>query len=867
MFIAVNQLYGKGIFVSTRRARQRSLLRLLMLPLTVALVVLVSGAGASLAWQYKRYLDNAVNREITEVPQLFAAALKQQAMTMTAELRAISRSDEVRQALKNHDRELLLKATLPLFDQLRQQYGITKFYFHTPARDNLIRIHLPHIKGGRIERFTFLEAERTGRVASGIELGTLGAFTLRAVQPVFEEEVLIGYVELGKEIENILQWLHTPGRVELALSIRKDLLSRQRWEEGMRQLGREADWDLLPDKAFIYSSLPPVPPATGLFITDISSRGRDRNIDLDMLGRTWRVAFLPSSDASGTVVGDFIIMYDISEQKVEFLRLLVMTGAGMLILLGLLLGFFHVVLSRADRQIIKREQEILASETRYRLLFRNMSAGFALHEIILDASGKPCDYRFLEVNPAFEQLTGLKAEELLDRRVLAILPDTEPHWIADYGKVALTGQPNYFENYSKESGRYYKITAYAPQTGRFATIFTDITRQKEAEEERRRMGEQLRQAQKMEAIGRLAGGVAHDFNNKLQTIFGYTDLALKAVGRDHPISPDLNQIREAARHAAELTRQLLAFARKQAISPQVLDLNETIVGMLKMLGRLLGEEINLNWQPGGSLWPVKMDPVQIDQILANLAVNSRDAITGIGRITIETANAELDETYCASNPGSVPGQYVLLAVSDNGAGIDREILPNIFEPFFTTKEQGKGTGLGLATVYGIVKQNNGFINVDSEPGQGTVFKIYLPRAKAKMTVVKPSPPRQNPTGTETVLLVEDEKALLGMARNILDKLGYNVLAAASPKEALRLAEEYDGKIQLLVTDVVLPEMNGRDLCRLLSVLQPDIRCLFMSGYSANIISRHGVLDEGVHFLQKPFSLDDFAIKLREALES
>jgi signal transduction histidine kinase/CheY-like chemotaxis protein len=323
---------------------------------------------------------------------------------------------------------------------------------------------------------------------------------------------------------------------------------------------------------------------------------------------------------------------------------------------------------------------------------------------------------------------------------------------------------------------------------------------------------------------------------------------------------------EARYRAADITRQLLAFARRQTIAPRVIDLNDTVAGMLKMLRRLIGEDIDLLWKPGMDLAAVNMDPSQLDQILANLAVNARDAIAGVGKITIETANATLDPEYCRSHEGFTPGRYAVLAVSDDGAGMDRQTQEMLFEPFFTTKETGKGTGLGLATVYGIVKQNGGFINVYSEPGQGTTFRIYLPRhAAGPAEADRPPAPAADPTGTETVLLVEDEPSLLRFARILLAGLGYTVLAASGPREALRLAAEHPGEIHLLLTDVVMPEMSGRDLRERLSALRPGIRSLFMSGYTTNVIAHRGVLDEGVNFMQKPFSREVLARKIRETL--
>jgi len=328
----------------------------------------------------------------------------------------------------------------------------------------------------------------------------------------------------------------------------------------------------------------------------------------------------------------------------------------------------------------------------------------------------------------------------------------------------------------------------------------------------------------------------------------------------------LQQILQAANRSTGITRQLLAFARQQIVSPKVIDLNETVADMLKMLLRLIGEDINLAWLPGKQLWTIKIDPSQIDQILANLCVNARDAIADVGNITVETGNCTLDEEYCSAHADFVSGQYVKIVVSDNGSGMDKNTVSNIFEPFFTTKGVNEGTGLGLATVYGIVKQNNGFINVYSEQGQGTTFSIYLPRyvdtANTEETKFKAEPAIR---GSETILLVEDEPTILNMTTTMLQRLGYTVLAGGTPSEAVHLAGEHSGEIDLVLTDVIMPEMNGRMLTETLMVNRPGLKCIFMSGYTANVISQHGVLDDGVDFIQKPFTKRELAAKIRQAL--
>ena len=389
----------------------------------------------------------------------------------------------------------------------------------------------------------------------------------------------------------------------------------------------------------------------------------------------------------------------------------------------------------------------------------------------------------------------------------------------------------------------------------------DITAQRSLED-------QLRQAHKMESVGRLAGGVAHDYNNMLSVILGYTEMAMEKIELSDPLHDDLKQVLKAANRSAEITRQLLAFARKQTIVPRSLDLNRTVEGMLKMLRRLIGEDIDLAWLPAAGLWSVKMDPSQIDQILANLCVNARDAIVDVGKVTIETCKVTIDNAYCDDHPGFIPGDFVVLAVSDDGCGMDKEIFDKIFDPFFTTKGVGEGTGLGLSTVYGIVKQNNGFINVYSEVGKGTTFRIYLPRHEGEIrrsNVVESQTPLQG--RGETVLVVEDDPAVMKVTTRMLKKLGYHVLTAETPSEAKNLAKEHAGTIDLIITDVVMPEMNGRDLASHLHTLYPSLKMLFMSGYTADVIAHRGMLGEGVNFIQKPFSMKILGEKVVKALFS
>lgn len=403
---------------------------------------------------------------------------------------------------------------------------------------------------------------------------------------------------------------------------------------------------------------------------------------------------------------------------------------------------------------------------------------------------------------------------------------------------------------------------------KFVFMQENVTDRVISEEATRKLQEQLSHSQKMESVGRLAGGVAHDFNNMLSVILGQANLALLKTEPNNPLRRSFEQIISAGNRSADLTRQLLAFARKQTIAPRILDLNQTVSGMLKILKRLIGENIELLWKPQSNIWNVKIDPTQIDQMLANLIVNARDAIGDDGTITVSTSMLQVDQDFCLQESSFQVGHYVVLEVEDDGCGMTKEVSAQIFEPFFTTKETGKGTGLGMATVYGIVKQNNGLINVYSELGIGTNFKIYLPALpNATSVTAQPEKVETTPTGKEVVLLVEDELTILEVATDMLQTLGYTVFAANSPDEAVSLAELHASEIDLLLTDVIMPKMNGKDLSDYLKSLYPNLKTLFMSGYTAENIDKHGLLGEGIFFMHKPFSIQQLSEKVRETLDS
>jgi signal transduction histidine kinase/ActR/RegA family two-component response regulator len=398
-------------------------------------------------------------------------------------------------------------------------------------------------------------------------------------------------------------------------------------------------------------------------------------------------------------------------------------------------------------------------------------------------------------------------------------------------------------------------------------VARDISERRRTEEALQRSEEQLRHAQKMEAVGKLAGGVAHDFNNVLTAVTGYTELALTKLATDDPLRRDLEEIRNAGERATALTRQLLAFGRKQILEPQIIDLNTVVSGMGTLLRSLIGEDIELVTVTQPDLTPVQADPGQIERVILNLVVNARDAMPNGGKLTIETANVELDSVYAEAHPSVTPGSFALLAVSDTGCGIDKEIQPRIFEPFFTTKGESRGTGLGLSTVYGIVTQSSGHVAFDSEPGCGTTFRVYLPQVRGRVVTEMPGESDSVRGGSETVLLVEDEDSVRRLAVTILRKNGYSVMEARDGEEAVRISNQHPGSIHLLLTDAVMPRMSGPDLVRLQTSLRPGMKVLYMSGYTDDAIVRHSVLEQGMPFLQKPFTPEMLCRKVREVLDS
>ncbi len=528
------------------------------------------------------------------------------------------------------------------------------------------------------------------------------------------------------------------------------------------------------------------------------------------------------------------------------------------------IGFRGVARDITDRK--QAEEALRQSEERYRTLVEESFDGIFIQK----------GPKIIFANQRLYEMLGYDEGELLEKDHWLVYHPDYHELTRERARARMLGEnapPQYEVKLQRKDGSSFdgEINARRIMFGNEAGIqvwVRDITKRKRAEEEMRALEEQLRQSQKMEAVGRLAGGIAHDFNNLLTVIKGYSQLSLLDLKETDPLWVNMQEIQKVTQRASDLTRQLLAFSRRQILDPKVLDLNSLLRDLDKMLRRIIGEDIELSSEFTNDLGRVKIDPGQFEQMILNLAVNAKDAMPSGGRLSIETTNVQLDEEDVSNRVGVTPGRYVRLSISDNGVGMSKEVKEKMFEPFFTTKEKGKGTGLGLSTVYGIVKQSGGNIRAESEPGHGTTFEIYLPRIEEALdTLCVRDETDSLPGGSETVLLVEDEQEVRSLAHRLLCQQGYRVLAAANGVEALHIAQEHTGEnIDLLLTDVVMPQMSGKELSDQLKTFRPDVKILYTSGYTDDDIVHHGVLDPGTHFLQKPFTHQGLSRKVREVLD-
>ena len=970
------------------QASLKPILWRLMVPLAIVMSLLVVGFTTGISIQHNRQLEESCQWILKDVIHELSAALDEQSRALTAVEAALIQGTELRGLLKSQDRQRLLDIYAPVFTKLKADYSLTHFYFIDIHRICLLRLHKPEKYGDLIDRFTALEAERTGKAASGIEIGPLGTFTLRVVQPVFDGETLIGYLELGKEIEDVLAGIHQQTGVELAVTLKRNALNREPWEAGMKMLGREAEWERFPKDALVYSTLSPFPVEAGPFVGEQGHQHGKTIAEAHFNDAAWRVMVWSLQDASGIQAGDLIVMHNISAFKSAGQKFMIRLTGSAIGLLSILFSFIFILLRRTDagiqtRQadlcftfslleasldatadgllIVNREGKVTRWNQKFAALWRLPETVLATDddEVLIntilsqlsdpdqfvskvkDIYGQPerssfdiirfSDGRIFERYSQPQKLNGTsigrvwsfrdvtehkQAEELLresETRFKSLhnasfggiaIHDKGVILECNHGLVEMAGysmdeligmngllliaeksrpavMDNILSGYEKpyeamglrKNGEEFPMRLEArnvPYKGKqVRTVeFRDITDQKQAELEREKLQVQLTQSQKMESIGTLAGGIAHDFNNILYPIVGHTEMLMEDLSEENSsIRNSLDEIYTSALRARDLVQQILAFARQEKNELKLMKLQPIIVEALKLIRSTIPTTIAITQHLNPDCGPVSADPTQIHQIVINLATNAYHAMAENGgefKVGLKEIELGKDDRI---NPEMSPGGYACLTFADTGMGMNKDIMDRIFEPFFTTKEPGKGTGMGLSVVHGIVKGMKGYIQVHSEPGKGTEFCVYLPVVKNASEKQESRTDHPIPGGCERVLLVDDEEVIVAMERQVLERFGYQVVFCNGSMEALEAFRAAPDQFDLVITDLAMPNMAGDKLAVELIKIRPDIPILLCTGFSETMTTEK-IESLGIRgLILKPIIIRDLAQKIREVLDT
>ncbi len=846
----------------------------ILLPLACGLFFLLLVTLATFWILQNRQIDREVAIELAEIDYLKKNIISRQEVQLESLFDYFQNDAAVQNFFLAKDREGLLAAVQSTYAKINRKYNITHCYFLSTDKKCFLRVHKPERHGDIIKRVTLDQASRENDTAAGIELGPLGTLTLRVVKPWLIDGKLAGYLELGREIEFLteeLQKSHESQNIELISLIAKVFLDEAQWRDRQEMIGTGADWDELSHYVIIHSTLKEIPEKIMPPPHESHKQHADELFNIQIQGQNYRGGYINIKDACGREVGDIVGMIDISKEQNNLNLLAFIMGISGLLVGGLLFYFFFRHIDGLEKRLTSKRNKLqdeiterTATENKLRQAREEWEKTFAAIPDIVCLQDK--NMRILQVNETAckimnstpNQLVGQICHDLLcgsdstacpNCPLLKTLDDFQPHTAeirhGTLKKILLVTTSPVLD----DLGQLVSIVHVA----------RDIT-------ELKKMEETLRQSLKMEAIGRLAGGVAHDFNNLLTTILGYAELLIMDLDKNSPVLKSLKTIYGAGEKAAALTHQLLAFSRKQDIELKAVDIDQVITRMGKMLSRLVSEDIRLELRPHAGQRTIQADQSQLEQIIMNLVVNGSDSMPDGGRLIIETSSVALDDEYAKNHTEVKPGPYVMLSVSDTGEGMDQEIIEKIFDPFFTTKELGKGTGLGLAMAFGIIKQHNSHIHVDSKPGMGTTFKIYFPQVTDTLKRVVEQEPEPMPKGTENILIVDDEKNIVDLIASTLKPLGYTITATTDPEEAVTLHRETKRKFDLLLTDVIMPAMNGRQLAEALTAKQPDLKVIYMSGYTDDVI-KHSLMEQGFELIHKPLLPRILAGKLREVLDS
>jgi signal transduction histidine kinase/ActR/RegA family two-component response regulator len=858
-----NSFGRSGSFRSSQAVRP--VLFRLMVPLCVVVLLLLAGFATALFVREKRSLDQFDQHIYTDVIRSFEMSMLRQAEILAGLEEAVLWNSELHEALQARDRDRLYALCAPLYKKLHDRFSLTHFYFHLPDRVNLLRIHKPELYGDRIDRFTAREAERLGSRVSGIELGPLGTFTLRVVQPVHADGILIGYLELGQEIENLLSVIHQRLGVELAVTIHKQGVSRQQWEDGMQMLGRVADWERYQDEALIYYSLPHFPTDFDRFIHGASGHVQGKLTDaVSINNRVWRVVSHPLHDVSGAEVGDLLVLHDITAVKGEFLRFVSLTTGLLLVILAGLLALFYGVLRSTDQGIQAQQGRLIESEERLRTLLDaiNRSGVFLL---VVDAV-----HRVSYMNDAMISHFGNQIGKLCYKDVAGY---DSPCAHCQLQEIVGSPSATIHHEFTMANGRTYEMIAvpYIESDGSVSKleVIRDVTELKNSEYEKEFLEQKLQRAEKMEAIGLLASGVAHDLNNILSGIISYPELILLKLPAESPLRPLLEAIRESGNRAVAVVADLLTVARGVATEKRPYDLHLLVREYLdspecSKLRSLYPEIICRCRLDAEESW-INCSPVHIKKVLMNLVTNAAEAIAGKGTVDISTFNRSV--AGGTSIDGQMrEGNHIVLQVIDSGPGISAEDQKHIFEPFYSKKALGRsGTGLGLAIVWNTMQEHEGTVVVTSS-NQGTCFSLSFPVSHTGPAGTVDTLKKQSLAGRgQRILVVDDEPQLRDIAGQMLQVLGYRVDSVCSGELAITFLQ--DNPVDLVVMDMQMGSgMNGRQTYAEILKMYPHQKAIIASGFSESDDVKIALQQGASGFIKKPYSMDQLGLAVKEALK-
>ena len=876
----------------------------ILIPVALVFFFLLILLIASLYWLQQKHISKTVEHEANVVQELYLSLINREALLMTSLLQSYGENPELRKAFLAKDRGRLLEIYTDTLSGVRTKDKITHFAFLEQDGKVLLRAHLPEKYGDYPYHFDLLhETVHPGKIFTTTVIGIKGVLVQRVLSPWYVDGKLIGFLGHAKGIGQIAAELKTILGTDLIFISKKSLLNQTQIKQRLAQAGKIANWDQFSDTIILDSTLPAVP---GELIDKLAhstkwSSSKLFRITAENKHYACKVSQLKNPD--GSYMADVVLLNDITLETAKLKRLALLLTFAALCSGVLLFIFFYTFTGRIQNRLVAAHDELQNEISQRKQTEQALQrANETLEDKVAERTTSLQDVnrelqasadRFQRVMDSIDSLVYVADMETYE--ILFLNKYGRNIWGDITGKVCWqtlqSGQDgpcsfctnkylvdenknirpvHVWEFQNSVTGDWFECRDQAIHwpDGRVVRmeIATNINQRKEDEAEKNNLQSQLLQAQKMESVGRLTGGVAHDFNNLLTAIIGYSDLALLELGKDHSSRKNIEAIYSAGKKAANVVRQLLAFSRKQVLQMEVVNLNSVLENATKIFGRIIGEDIAVELLTSDKIGNIEADPGQLEQIILNLAVNARDAMPDGGKLIIETSSVFLDESYAKKHADVTPGTYTMLSVTDTGEGMSADVKDKVFDPFFTTKERGKGTGLGLATVYGIVKQHRSHIFIYSEPGIGTTFKIYFPQVDDTTKPVVAEKKKTMPGGSETILVVDDDQSVRKLLVTSLTSLGYTVLEAEDGRQAIDISEATSEPIDLLLTDVIMPQMNGRELATHLQAKQPGLKVIFISGYTDDVIVKQGVLECGIVFISKPLMPTELATKIRMELD-